>query len=86
MAAEVPTKTDEPDSASLDFAKRITHWRTEAKLSKSELAAIMDVEPSMVSKWERATLRPGLGYHHKFCEAVGVSMQIFWARLPSEAE
>lgn len=72
-----------PEAA--DFAKRIQFWRNQAGIRKVDLARFVGCEPSMVSKWEAGTLRPGLGYQHEIVKACGISMQIFWSKIP-EAE
>lgn len=67
----------------LDLAQRIRHWREQSGLRKIDLARALGVEPSMVSKWERASTIPGIENNHRIAEVCGVSMTRFWGPLKS---
>lgn len=66
----------------LDLAKRVTAWREHAGLRKIELARALAVEPSVVTKWEKAETAPGPENHYRIAEACGVTMEEFWGALP----
>lgn len=70
----------------LDLARRIAAWREAASLRKIDLARALNVEPSMVSKWERAQMQPGLRNLHAIAKACGIAMQEFWGDLPEAKE
>lgn len=72
----------EPSQELRDLANRITRWREAAGLRKIDLARALEVEPSMVSKWERAQMQPRIDNIHRIAEACGVSLRIFWGQLP----
>lgn len=66
------------------MAVRFAYWRKAAGFHrKIDLARAMEVAPSMVTKWEAATMRPGIEYHHRFCDVCGISMEQFWSELPT---
>ena len=64
------------------LAIRIRTWREAANLSKSQLADMLEVTPSTVHKWERSHMLPTIANMQGITEACGVSMAIFWGRLP----
>ena len=70
----------------LDIAKRIRHWRQEAGLKQFELAERIGRSEATVSRWENAEhdVAPVTALVHRIAEACGVSMQIFWGRLPQQ--
>lgn len=82
----MPEQEDSQKSPeALDLARRIQYWRQRAGLARRiDLARAIGVEPSMVTKWETAVNKPTIEHHHKVCEACGISMQMFWSRIPDE--
>ena len=67
-----------------DFAKRLSHWRQEAGIKKVDFARMLGVEPPAVSKWEAGQTAPTLENLHKIAKACGITLQIFWGRIPEE--
>ena len=70
----------------LDLARRIIHWREHAGLRKIDLARALGVEPSVVSKWERATMTPTTENHHRIAAACGVTMERFWGSMSDDEQ
>lgn len=66
----------------LDIARRVQHWRERASLRKVDLARALAIDPSMVSKWERAEMAPTPENLARIAEACGVTMSTFWSELP----
>ena len=66
----------------LDLANRIRAWREAAGLRKIELARALSIDPSMVSKWEKADTSPGIENQHRIASACKISITEFWGKLP----
>jgi transcriptional regulator with XRE-family HTH domain len=61
------------------IADRLRYWREKAGLSRKDLAAKLQVDPSAIRHWERGASQP------RDLEAVaaacGIDMQRFWSPL-----
>lgn len=60
-----------------DIARRITHWREQAQISKAELARRAGKQRSDIGRWESCDVTPGLVAVSRIATACGVSLAIF---------
>lgn len=67
---------------SADVAGRVRHWRLSAGLSHKALAEALKVDRSAIHHWEAGRAVPSTTNLMKLAEVCGVSMQVFWSRIP----
>ena len=69
-----------------NIAARVRHWRMVAGLTRAELAEAAGVDRTAVSHWESGRSCPSHGNLARVASACGVSMGVFWSRLPEGAD
>lgn len=67
----------------MELSERITRWRELRRWSQAALAEKLDISPSAVAQWELGQTTPGTKHLHKMAEALGVSMERFYGRIPT---
>lgn len=65
----------------MDVSVRIRHWRSEAGLTKTELANAVGVGQSSVTGYESGYQIPTIGTLAKICAVCGITMYEFWGPL-----
>ena len=67
------------------FGKYIAEKRKEAKLTQEELASILYVIPTTISKWERGVTYPDITVISKLCNVLNISEHEFFMACDDEA-
>ncbi len=67
------------------FGKYIAEKRKEAKLTQEELASILYVIPTTISKWERGITYPDITVISKLCSVLNISEHEFFMACDDEA-
>ena len=67
------------------FGKYIAEKRKEAKLTQEELASILYVIPTTISKWERGVTYPDITIISKLCNVLNISEHEFFMACDDEA-
>lgn len=64
----------QPENHKKDFGKLLTSLRKRRGISQKDLASILCVSPSAVSKWEHGNNLPDVAMYHKIAEALQISL------------
>ena len=64
-----------------EIALRVKFHRSQAGLTKKQLADELDTDPSCVTRWEAGEQTPSLRMLLRICTVLGVSMHEFWAPM-----
>jgi transcriptional regulator with XRE-family HTH domain len=56
-----------------EFGKTLAELRKTRKLTQSQLAELLDVQPAVISRWENGVSKPQLDYVIKLAEVLEVS-------------
>ena len=67
-----------------DLGKRIARWRDHRGLSQAALAELLDLTAGAVANWEVNTAVPTGKNLQKLVDALDITMQQFWGRLPAK--
>lgn len=69
--------------ADIELGERIARWRTHRHLSQAALAAKLELTSGAVANWEVNTAVPTGKNLQRLVDALDITMQQFWGRLPS---
>jgi len=58
----------------VDFGKNLSKLRKERKLTQTELAELLDIQPRLVGRWEQGKGKPQFDYLLKLADVLEVSL------------